>query len=346
MSSPLPASTDPIDVAAAQWIARRDRGLTAAEQDDYMAWLRADPRHAEAVARHAAVLERMMGLGAWQPELSAEPNPDLFAPSSRRPLRVLAPVLALAAALVLGFFIWSPESDAPTAPAKTFLRVNERQALADGSVVELKDGSRLDVQFTPGERRVRLIGEAHFIVAKNPDRPFIVEAHGVEVRAVGTAFNIRVDAAAVEVLVTEGTVRVTEPSLTLNAQLLTPNAQAQPQIFLTAGQQVVVPLAATPSALVPMLAVASVSPAQIRTALEWQTPRLQFFETPLAEAVTEFNRHNPNPLVLADSALGSVPIGGTFRVDNVEGFVRLLELTVDVRGEPRADGGIVLKRAR
>jgi ferric-dicitrate binding protein FerR (iron transport regulator) len=41
-----------------------------------------------------------------------------------------------------------------------------------------------------------------------------------------------------------------------------------------------------------------------------------------------------------------VPIGGTFRVDNVEGFVRLLELTVDVRSEPRADGAVVLKRAR
>lgn len=344
MSSPLPASTDTIDAAAAQWIARRDRGLSATEQDDYMAWLRADPRHAAAIARLAAVLERMMGLGAWQPELSAEPNPDLFAPPARRPWRVLAPVLALAAALVLGLFVWQSASPPAPTPQKTFLRVNERQALADGSVVELKDGSRLDVRFTPGERRVRLTGEAHFSVAKNPDRPFIVEALGVEVRAVGTAFNVRVDAAAVEVLVTEGKVHVTEPASTLNAQLLTPNAQGQ--AFLAAGQQVVVPLAATPSASVPALAVASVSAAQIRTALEWQTPRLQFFETPLAEAVTEFNRHNPNPLVLADSALGSVPIGGTFRVDNVEGFVRLLELTVDVRSEPRADGAVVLKRAR
>ena len=340
MSSPLPASTDTIDAAAAQWIARRDRGLTAAEQDDYMAWLRADPRHAAAIARHAAVLERMMGLGAWQPELSAEPNPDLFAPPARRPWRVLAPVLALAAALVLGLFVWQSASPRSPAPQKTFLRVNERQALADGSVVELKDGSRLDVRFTSGERRVRLTGEAHFTVAKTPARPFIVEAHGVEVRAVGTAFNVRVDAAAVEVLVTEGKVRVTEPASTLNAQLLTPNAQGQ--TFLVRGQQVVVPLA--PSAPAPV--VATVSPAQIRTALEWQTPRLQFFETPLAEAVAEFNRHNPNPLVLADAALGSVPIGGTFRVDNVEGFVRLLEFTVDLKGETRADGTVVLRRAR
>jgi len=109
MSTPLPASTDTIDAAAAEWIARRDRGLTAAEQDDYMAWLRADPRHAAAIARHAAVLERMMGLGALQPELSAEPNPDL----SRRPPAAHGacwPALALAAALVLGLFVWRSAS--------------------------------------------------------------------------------------------------------------------------------------------------------------------------------------------------------------------------------------------
>ena len=344
MSSPLPASTDTIDAAAAQWIARRDRGLTAAEQDDYTAWLRADRRHAAALARHAAVLERMMGLGAWQPELSAEPNPDLFAPPARRPWRGIAPVLAVAAALVLGLFVWRSASPPPPAPQKTFLRVNERQALADGSVVELKDGSRLDVRFTPGERRMRLTGEAHFTVAKNPARPFIVEAHGVEVRAVGTAFNVRVDAAAVEVLVTEGKVRIDEPArvVAAGAPAAATLAATESEVFLTAGQQVVVPLA--PSAPAPV--VATVSTAQIRTALEWQTPRLQFFETPLAEAVAEFNRHNSTPLVLADTSLGAVPIGGTFRVDNVEGFVRLLELTVEVRGEPRTDGAVVLKRAR
>ena len=338
MSSPLPASTDTIDAAAAQWIARRDRGLSAAEQDDYMAWLRADPRHAAALARHAAVLERMMGLGAWQPELSAEPNPDLFAPPARRPWRVLAPVLALAAALVLGLFVWRSASPPTPAPQKTFLRVNERQALADGSVVELKDGSRLDVRFTPGERRVRLTGEAHFTVAKNPARPFIVEAHGVEVRAVGTAFNVRLDPTGVEVLVTEGKVRIDEPArrAALSA------ATVEPELFLTAGQQILVPLAATAAAPT----VAEVSPEEMSAALEWQAPRLQFLETPLGAAVAEFNRHNTTQLVLAEASLGSVPIGGTFRVNNLEGFVRLLELTIDVRGEARADGSIVLKRAR
>ena len=64
----------------------------------------------------------------------------------------------------------------------------ESRALDDGTVVELNGGAEIEVQFTAAERRLRLVrGEAHFQVAKNPLRPFVVEAGGVAVRAVGTA---------------------------------------------------------------------------------------------------------------------------------------------------------------
>jgi transmembrane sensor len=90
---------------------------------------------------------------------------------------------------------------------KSYLHVNERLALPDGSRVELKDGSEVVVQYSASERRVKLTGgEAHFTVWKDKTRPFIVNAAGVEVRAVGTAFNVRLEAKSVEVLVTEGRV--------------------------------------------------------------------------------------------------------------------------------------------
>jgi transmembrane sensor len=62
--------------------------------------------------------------------------------------------------------------------------------------------------FRPGAARAARSGEAHFFVEKDPQRPFVVNAAGIDVRAVGTAFNVRIDPAAVEVLVTEGRVRV------------------------------------------------------------------------------------------------------------------------------------------
>jgi transmembrane sensor len=329
---------------AAEWVARRDRGLTPAEQDAYLEWLRRDPRHPGLIAQQESTLRRMQGLAAWSPPLSRDINPDLFAPQRRRRARLvwLAPLtLGAAAALVLVF----RDPPAPAAPAEaraappaTYLRVNERQTLADGTVVELREGSSLDPDFTATTRRVRLLGgEAHFTVAKDAARPFIVEAGGVAVRALGTVFNVRLDASTVDVLVTEGRVQVEPPAAAAGAA----PAPVAPLVVI-ASQRTVVPLLPAPAAP----AVVPVTPQQVREVLAWQAPRLQFFETPLAEAVAAFNRHNRHRLILGEPELGRIPIGGTFRIDNVEGFARLLELTLGIRGEARSPDETVLVRVR
>jgi transmembrane sensor len=334
--------SDPDSIAgqAALWLARRDRGLSPSEQDEYLQWLGADPRNVEALAQHAAAFERMMRLYEWQPGHSAEPNPDLFAPPRRHGVPAWGWGLAAAAAIALGGIVWwqTPERKAPAMAQKSHLRVNERHALSDGSVVELKDGSRIAVDFSAERRQVRLAGEAHFKVAHEPARPFVVDAGGVLVRAVGTAFNVRIDSDAVQVLVTEGRVRVQSPAQTPGAALAESESESS---FIVAGQRAVVTRLAAASPQ-----ISDVSALEIAEALDWQAPRLQFFETPLAAAITEFNAHNRMRLVLAEPELGTVPIGGTFRVDNVEGFVRLLEATLDIRVKARTGDEIVLVKLR
>jgi len=371
------SAADAVAHQAAQWLARRDRGLSPVEQDEYLQWLRQDPRHGAALARHEATLRRLMRLGDWQPALSDGPNPDLFAPRTKRFSRFLPSGLAAAAAVAAGLFLWPTESlDVPQVAQKSYLRVNERQALPDGSIVELKDGSRMAVVFSDSERRVRLTGgEAHFTVASNPARPFIVESGDIEVRAVGTAFNVRLESNAVEVVVTHGTVALGKkggpgiastwdssiptpsPDLRssavesglvasdLDSPVAEPQSSLPPQL-LNAGQRAIVALAVD----LPAVRVTEVTPEELRDTLAWQTPRLQFYETPLAVAVAEFNRHAAGGssvrIVLADPELGAVRIGGTFRVDNVEGFVRTVEVTLDLRAEPQDETVIMLTRAR
>lgn len=327
--------------AAAAWLARRDRGLSASEQDEYLQWLRDDPRRASLVAQHEATARRLQGLARWQPVTSSEPNPDLFArPRSPRRLLAACGALAAAVALVAGAMLWQRPSPASplVAAASPTLRINERQTLADGSEVELKDGSRIEVEFLPGLRQVRLYGEAHFKVAKDASRPFVVHAGGVAVRAVGTAFNVRLDAGLVDVLVTEGKVSVGPVA----ASVAAPEEKSPPRL-VEAKQRVLVSLdrpASVPAAV-------EVTPEQLREALAWQAPSFEFDGTPLSEAVAEFNRRNPNRrLVLADPDLGRQPISGTFRVDNVEGFVRLLEITLGVQGLPRSSGETLLRRGQ
>jgi transmembrane sensor len=110
---------------------------------------------------------------------------------------------------------------------------------------------------------------------------------------------------------------------------------------VVAGQRAVVNLSAAASPQ-----VSNVAAPQIAEALDWRAPRLQFFETPLEVAIAEFNARNRTQLVIGQPALGSVPIGGTFRVDNVDGFVRLLKASLDIQAEPRAGNQIVLTRTR
>jgi len=340
-------SSAPLEATASAWLARRDRGLTATEQDAYLEWLRADLRHGVMIAHLEKTWGALDALAEWRPAHSARPNPDLLATPRARPRRwarltkfpFAVRTLAAAAAVALGIFVL--QSNVPeTPPSSGTVRVipsPERLTLEDGSVVELNHGGKIETEFTAEMRRVRLVrGEAHFTVTKNPARPFIVEANGVAVRAVGTAFNVRHASDAVEVLVTEGKVQVERPVAAIVSSRvqspITPTA-------LVAGERAIVDTTAPAAQPV----VAAVTPTEMARALSWQGVRLEFAELPLAEVVTEFNLRNRQQLVVEDAATGRLRVGGSFRADNVDAFVRLLEASFGVSAQRRADGVLVLR---
>ena len=199
------------------------------------------------------------------------------------------------------------------------------------------------VHFTKSERRVILEqGEAHFTVTKNPARPFIVTARGMDVFAVGTAFNVRLDQIVVEVLVTEGRVRVseaTDESGPVSAVL----AEKAPVVpLLQAGQRAVVSLSAQPAA--PQ--IATLTPGEIERVLAWQHRLLDFTAAPMSEVVAAFNRRNHTQLVLVDPELAEIRISATFRSDNIEGFVSLVEMGFNTRAERQGDNEIRLHKVR
>ena len=348
---PHRSSDDDVEQQAAAWFTRCDRGLTPAEQDDYLQWMQEDARHPAAYARQEETLQRLEQLREWHPVQSTEPNPDLFAPArSRSWWKWMSLTLSVAAAIVIGlvFFGVQPKRPVRSPVAKAVLVVNEQKTLPDGSVVELREGSAISVQFTDAERRVYLTGkEALFTVAKNPARPFLVVADGVTVRAVGTAFAVRLNTAAIEVLVTEGKVSLGQSLATGTDSQSGVSSVAANGVPETASPMVVAGERATVSRVMAALAplVTQVTAEEIKEELSWQKPRLQFYELPLVEALAEFNRHNKRQIVLGEVGLAAVPIGGSFRVDDIDGFVRLLEVTLGLRGEQGLDK-VILSRAK
>lgn len=325
-----------IEHEAAAWATRHDRGLTAAEQDEFFQWLNADPRHGEWLARHRKTVRGLRLLAQWRPEHGVRPNPDLLAQPARS-ASWRGPLFAgLAAGIALAAVLWRPgtqhEAVVPDSSRAHVESSARRQLLEDGSVIDLNRGAEVTVHFNTTERRVRLVrGEAHFTVQKNAARPFIVQADRIAVQAVGTAFDVRLAPHAVEVLVTEGRVQV-------NPSAPSPTAGAP---IVNAGERAVVSLTrreATP-------AITRVSAAELARALAWQFRRLEFTDAPLAQVVAEFNRDNSVQIVIEDPALAGLRIGATLRSDNVEGLVRLLEQSFHVAVTRRGDSVIILHRA-
>jgi len=361
-NTPRASATEAVAATAAAWLAERDAGLTSAQEIEFALWRAADPRHEAAAARLERTWTTLQSLRAFRPEVRRHPDRDLLAPAIRRRPRLLpfpgrVAISALAACLALAAVGWIAVRDRAGSAEQRYATAAggyERVTLADGSMVELNATSEVSVMFFPAERRVRLVrGEAHFTVAKNKARPFVVEAGGVAVRAVGTAFNVRMSAHDVEVLVTEGKVQLSSGVTRVDPDALSGDAPADAvrlgqrarstATLLSANERTVI---ATANAAAAKLVVERISASAVREALAWQGARLVFADTPLADAVAQFNLRNAVQLELAGADLAALPIGGSFRAENVEGFVRLLVSGGDIETERPEPAKIVLRRKK
>ena len=105
------------------------------------------------------------------------------------------------------------------------------------SYLQLPDGTRLWLNscttleyaenYGHSNRSIYLDGEAYFEVAKNKDLPFVVKANGIDVKAIGTAFNVSayMEDSQLTTTLFNGKVAV-QPTLTKQEVLLEPNQVA------------------------------------------------------------------------------------------------------------------------
>lgn len=253
----------------------------------------------------------------------------------RRVRRRIAGVAGIACLGLVGAWLF-PQAAAtlavpPIAAVSAVVIAPETRTLADGSIVELRPGAEIRVEYGPSSRRVVLLaGEVHFQVTKDAARPFVVVASGVEVRAVGTAFSVDLGKRAVDVLVTEGRVAVTSPPAAVEA--------APAVAMVDAGQGTTVSLEVAGAA-----AVRSVPSGERRERLNWRVPLLEFSGTPLAEAIPMFNRHGRRHLVL-DPALGRLQLSGTLRADDTDSLFILLRNEFGIIAAPGSAGHTELRR--
>ncbi len=273
---------DPIDDAVT-WFARAQSGrMTAHEQTAMEARLLAEPESREAFETLTAL---------WAEIEPARRNPEIMAVRERARrsirrrvfMRYAGPAMAagLVAAVVTGLFYFAPGQaisyETRVGQASTFM-------LTDGSKVVLDTNSA--VRTWPrlrGERRIELQrGRAHFEVAKDASRPFVVHTSSGSVTAVGTKFDVSMQQDGMKVVLLEGHVRV---------QPATANSQA---MLMHAGQQIVGVNGAW-----------RVASSDSAVESSWLRGKLVVEEQTLAYVVQELNRYTVRKIRIADPALGN-----------------------------------------
>lgn len=324
-----------IEADAGAWLHRKDVGpWDAPTQAAFEQWLNGSPRHRVAFLRLESAWERSHRLTALRRPDGHPPAresllliPRVTPSATRNPYRYtrLGWVAAVILAAVSLASWWLSHSSGRT--YTTPIGAVESVPMPDGSIITLNTATRIHVGLTADARTVDLeAGEAVFEVAKDAHRPFVVHVSHRRIIAVGTQFSVRRKGDNIQVVVTDGTVRIEGdrgPGAT-RAELATAGTIAR-----TNGDAII---------------LTSVSPSSAEDSLSWRRGILVFHDTPLAEALSEINRYNEVQLRLTDDTAARQLIAGEVRSTNVDAFVRLIERAYHLRAE-RSDNVIVLRPA-
>lgn len=305
-----------IDGASAEWAARIDNGPLSPEEDARLEqWLAGDPRRRGSFMRMRAIAlhsERAQALGpGYDPDSFAgtDTEPAATPLVSRRRFLWLGGGAAVAASAIgaVGLELLGRGVSYDTRRGE--MRV---VTLEDGSVITLNTASHINVRYDEGRRLVRLEeGEALFDVAHDAARPFVVEAGGTNVRAVGTSFTVkRLGEAPVEILVREGVVEVTR-------------AAAAAPVRMAANTRVVATQAAA-------LNPAAIAPEEVARELAWRSGRIALEGETLARAAETFARYSETRIIIDDPAVGREEITGLFAANDPVSFARAAALSLDL----------------
>ena len=310
-----------IDDIATDWVIRlTGEPLSAQEQAQLDAWVAADPRHQGALFRAQAAwrdLDRLASLhGRVEIDTVATPTHRSIHTGWRYAAAVLVAILLAAG-------VWWKSHPRATVQM-TGVGEMRRIVLPEGSIVTLNTNSKAVIAFDERRRRVSLEhGEASFQVAHDARRPFIVAAGKTLIKAVGTAFDVRITRGNVNVLVTEGMVDLqTEPTAAVSPARVVRNTVAR------------IPADGA-------ITLRELPDHAAEKDLAWQSGLLVFEGESLAAAAAEFSRYSPRPIRISGSRLAARPIFGVFKTHDAAGFVQAAATTLGAR-VAESDGAIEL----
>jgi len=304
---------------ARAWVLRLSSGEdTEADRLAFAEWLAASDDNKRAYEKAQSIWEALGEVDGIENLLTHRDSVTEFRPRNSMTRRFLvggAMAASLAVATGIGFLLMQP------APTETLLYATvtgeiETITLSDGSRVTLGGASKLTGEFTPDGRTLELVsGNAYFDIARDEARPLTVHTGDVNVRVLGTRFDIKTRPDFVAVAVDHGHVRVTSPA--------TGNRQD-----LTAGEKIVSD--ATHG-------ISEVMTFDAGQELSWRSGRLSFVDAPLRYIVADMNQYSDRPIRLSPTAPADLHLTLSFPVDQIEQVLAGLDAAYPVAIESRQD---------
>jgi transmembrane sensor len=194
--------------------------------------------------------------------------------------------------------------------------------------VELSEGSRVTVnsntkliypkQFEKDKREVELSGEAFFEVAKDPERPFIINVGDVRVEVLGTSFNVKAYENQEEIEVTVSTGKV--------AVYSTDNPDER--VILVKGEKAI------------FYKLSTKIEASLNENINfdaWKTMEIIFEDTPMPEVIRIINEIYKSDLKIVGSELSDCPVTTTFDNQSLESVLNVLESTLGLTIEKKGN---------
>ncbi len=192
-------------------------------------------------------------------------------------------------------------------------------SLQDGSRITLNTDTRVAVRYDKEARRVTLErGEALFEVRRAPTWPFIVTAGGREIRALGTAFEVRrYGEQQVSITLVEGRISVTPAG----------SAGSPPRrevtVLASPGQRVTFTPHQLPRLDRPVL----------KQMIAWQSGEVVFDDTRLSDAAREMNRYSERRIVIEEPGVAALRVSGLFQAGDSMEFAQGVAETFGLRVE-------------
>jgi transmembrane sensor len=283
-------------------------------------------------------IERMHSLGVEMGNKENNSSIDGFPDSPSRSMKwkITGFIISGFSILILGFYFLNLKTSAPTAPKAVWEVVTRNGTktnllLPDGSSVWLNAGSRLTYDSLYGNvlREVTLSGEAYFDVVKNPKKPFIIHTGKINIRVLGTTFNVKSYPGdkTIETSLIRGSIEVTFPSLPSKKIILKPNQKlivnnAQTADFSPSKSGI----AQFPSTeIIDHLTRARNDTTVIETA--WLKNKLVFIDEPFGELAVKMERLYGVNIHFDNSSIDTLHFTGSFDSENIQQALNALRLS-------------------